>query len=216
MNNIEPNISADMKKRYTERYLKLGRDIKTLGWGNKTQQESRFDQTLSTGLTFLNKNILDIGCGFGDYYHFLKKSQVAFGTYSGYDLNPHLIKEAKLQAGDSPDCSFYVENVLDSPTRTEYDIGLMLGVCNVNLHERVDNYNYAGEVMTRAFERVSEALIVDFLSYERVDSYPKEDFVFYYRPSKILEMALNLTRNVVLNHSYAPLPQKEFMIILKK
>ena len=44
--NILKNISENMMSRYSNRFKKLGRDVKTLGWGNVEQQEFRFQQTL--------------------------------------------------------------------------------------------------------------------------------------------------------------------------
>ena len=46
MNNDISNISSSMEKRYTDRYIEMGRSIKTLGWGSTEQQQYRFDQTL--------------------------------------------------------------------------------------------------------------------------------------------------------------------------
>jgi hypothetical protein len=68
MDKIIHDISERMVTRYSDRYKKLGYDVKTLGWGSKEQQLARFEQTVKGDgeIDFTAKTILDIGCGFGD------------------------------------------------------------------------------------------------------------------------------------------------------
>ena len=89
------NISANMVKRYSDRYNKLGYDVKTLGWGSKAQQYHRFENALNSGLDLENKSILDIGCGFGYFFIYLKNKKINFSHYTGADINSDLINEAK-------------------------------------------------------------------------------------------------------------------------
>ena len=71
-------------------------------------------------------------------------------------------------------------------------------------------------MIKNALSLVKEALIVDFISTRKDSDYPEEDFIFYHNPAKVLKFALELTPNVQLIHDYSPIPQKEFMLILKK
>ena len=50
-------ISIKMIERYSDRFYKLGKDVKTLGWGSTEQQEYRFSQTLLNGIEFNEKSI---------------------------------------------------------------------------------------------------------------------------------------------------------------
>lgn len=59
-------LSESTISRYSERYYKLGRDVKTLGWGNEEQQFFRFKQVMRI-MQCSGKSLLDIGCGFGDF-----------------------------------------------------------------------------------------------------------------------------------------------------
>lgn len=218
MKNILKNISANMIERYSNRYKKLGKNIKTLGWGSIEQQLYRFEQTLNTGVDFVEKNILDIGCGFGDYYDFItKKQHISVQSYQGFDLNQDLINAAKEEYVNDPKCDFKVLNILERKVdKPIADVGIMLGVLNLNFKEEYDNYKYSKEIITNAFSLVNECLIVDFLSTHLTSSYPQEDFVFYHDPKIMLEFACSLSSNVVLKHDYNPIPQKEFMLIIYK
>lgn len=209
------NISKQTIKRYSNRYKKLGNDVKTLGWGNQEQQEYRFFQTLNNNIKFHNKSILDIGCGFGDYFNFIQNNKIPISQYIGYDINPDLIFEAK--KNHSTNFSrFYTANILESEEKNIADIGIMLGVLNFNLQNAFDNYEYSKTMILKAFSLVKEVLIVDFLSDKLTKDYPKEDFVYYHSPSKMLEFALSISDNVVLKHDYDPIPQKEFMLFIFK
>ena len=214
------DISLNTIKRYSDRFYKLGKDVKTLGWGSTEQQEYRFSQTLLNGIEFNEKSILDIGCGFGDYLHFLMRNfnqKEILGSYSGYDINPDLIQEAKKNVPGGLEVNFEVVDILKNKSTVPIaNIGVMLGVLNFNLKDQADNLAYSKQAIANAFSHIDETLIVDFLSTNLTSDYPKEDFVFYHDPQEILEFALTLTDNVKLVHDYLPIPQKEFILILSK
>ena len=215
MKNIK-NTEKQTIIRYSQRYKELGYDVKTLGWGSIEQQEYRFLQTIKSDINFTNKSILDIGCGFGDYFDFLQKNSIEINNYNGYDINKDLIDEAKTRY-QSDISKFSIENILNTDKDSIADIGVMFGVLNFNLKESgVDNLEYSKKAIENAFNLVDEVLIVDFLSTKLTSKYPKEDFVYYHSPLDILEFAFTLSSNVVLKHNYAPIPQKEFMIYIYK
>ncbi|WP_249262323.1 class I SAM-dependent methyltransferase [Leptospira alexanderi] len=218
MNDILKYISKKMIERYSKRLDQLGHDVRTLGWGSLEQQRHRFMQTLCYKNFSNDKSILDIGCGFGDYLAYLIEKNVPFKNYKGIDINPDLIDQCiKIWEGRDFHASFRVENIAEGGQRKSIaDIGIMLGLLNLNHYGKIDNYNYSFNLIRNAFSLVSETLIVDFLSSKLTPQYPKEEFVFYHDPSAILEFALSLTSNVVLKHDYAPIPQKEFMLFLYK
>lgn len=219
MEEVLKDISKNMINRYSTRFNELGRGVKTLGWGNVEQQLYRFEQTLKMGADFSGKRILDIGCGFGDYYDYLKTDEVQMPIehYYGYDINSDLIQSAQQKNKGDDKCSFHVNNILEGQEKKPIaDIAIMLGVLNLNLKNQFDNYTYSKKIITNAFTLAKECLIVDFLSTQFNLTYPREDFVFYHNPIKMLEFAFSLSQNVVLKHDYASIPQKEFMLIIYK
>jgi len=214
VNKIE-EISHQTIYRYSKRYKQMGYNIKTLGWGTKEQQEYRFIQTLDNNIEFKRKSILDIGCGFGDYFNFLSESNINISEYIGYDINSDLINEAKKNCSANIS-TFYVKNIIDREEKDIADIGVMLGVLNFNLKDKMDNLEYSKLFIKKAFSMVKDVLIVDFLSTKFTKEYEKEDFVFYHNPIEILEFAFTLSDNVILKHNYSPIPQKEFMLFIYK
>jgi SAM-dependent methyltransferase len=209
------DISQQTIDRYNNRLLKFGKDIKTLGWGSTEQQEYRFLNIVSY-LDLDEKSILDIGCGFGDLFTFIDKNSNTIKNYTGWDINPDLLKQANHT--DNPKVKYDVRDISNEliDSNNIFDIGIMLGLLNFNLKSEELNYEYSKQLINNAFSAVKEVLVVDFLSTHLTPDYPKEDFVFYHDPIKMLEFALTLTPNVVIKHNYAPIPQKEFMLFLYK
>lgn len=217
MNNDLEAIHEQTLNRYSERYQKLGKHVQTLGWGTEEQQEKRFEQLLELNLDFRNKHIADIGCGFGDLALFLKGKQIPFETYSGLDINPHLLQEARSNFETEASIRFFQSALPEWPQSLDsIDIAIMLGVLNVNLKSQIKNQNYSRQLITSVFEQVKTALVVDFLSTELTSDYPREDFVFYHEPAEMLRFGLTLSPRVRLYHDYAPIPQREFMLVIIK
>jgi len=205
-------LSESTVSRYSERYYKLGRDVKTLGWGNEEQQFFRFKQVMRI-MQLSGKSLLDIGCGFGDFLSACRKNDINITKYIGWDINPYLIEEAKKSHVES---SFEVVDLASlESVPTVAQVGVMLGVLNLNFKNQYDNFEFSKMMITRAFDAVSETLAVDFLSSHRSPNYPKEDFVYYHNPEEVLSYALSLTPNVRLHHDYEAIPQKEFMLVLE-
>jgi SAM-dependent methyltransferase len=213
--SVLDNIREETIRRYSDRYRSFGKDIKTLGWGSVEQQHIRFSESIKQiGLS--GKNILDIGCGFGDLKIFLDEKNVKYSSYTGWDINRDLIAKCN-QIHFSNNSSFEVVDLSRHSGMTEdYDVVVMLGLLNFNLKDTMDNYEYSQMMMEKAFALCSEVAVIDFLSTNICEGYPKEDFVFYHDPKQILDIAFTLTPNIVLNHSYVPIPQKEFILFLSK
>lgn len=206
-------ISKLTVDRYSERFQKLRHDIKTLGWGSEQQQEYRFSQIVEH-LSFDSKSVLDIGCGFGDFYLHLKQRGCQIEKYTGWDITPEFIEESKVKDAA---VDLEIRNLAKNPPLEEVaDIGVMIGLLNWKLESEDENYQYTEMMMRNAFAATRQTLAVDFLSTRYTPEYPVESCVFYHDPSKVLEMAFQLSPNVDLIHSYAPIPQREFFVLIHK
>ena len=212
MNDELLAIAKSTVARYSDRYKKLGRHVHTLGWGSEEQQHYRFAQVLRAA-SLDAKSVLDIGCGFGDFLSSCSDAGCRLEHYTGWDINSDLIAEAKQQ---HPSSSFAVLNLAEQEKLEPVaEVGIMLGVLNLNFKEAYDNMAFSKMMIEKAFSSVSATLVVDFLSIYRTPDYPEEDFVFYHDPAEMLAFALELTPNVRLLHDYSPIPQKEFMLVLE-
>lgn len=212
-------IAGQMIARYSGRYNELGYNVKSLGWGTVEQQFYRFKQTFE-GIDFSHKpSILDIGCGFGDYLAAIRADAKEIKEYRGWDITTKFIEEAaNIWSKQAFKATFEVQDVSSFRAITPIaDAGVMLGVLNLNLCDKnIDNYEYSARLIANAYSCVKSVLIVDFLSDKLNPDYPKEDFVFYHNPARMLDFALSLSSKVILKHDYAPIPQREFMLFIYK
>ena len=68
-----------------------------LHWSSKASQEKRFfliNNLMKKYISSNNAKIADLGCGFGDFYEFLKQRNYNY-IYKGYDINPEMIDYCK-------------------------------------------------------------------------------------------------------------------------
>lgn len=209
--DVIEKIDEETVSRYSERLQKHGETVDALGWGTRKQQMYRFEQFLDFG-TFTGKSVMDVGCGFADFYEYLNKQDVEISEYIGVDINGKLIQRAEK---NYPDIDFYVGNPLLMDKPASCDVIVMSGALNYRL-DQIHNLTYAREFVRRLFEWTNDAILVDMLSAHRTPEYPKEEFVFYYEPEEMFTFATELTPNVSLKHDYKPIPQKEFILKLRK
>lgn len=209
--NIYQLLQEEAMERYRTRFYKEGETPKALGWGCKEDQLERF-WVISENIDLEGKTVLDLGCGFADFYGYLLDKNITC-NYIGIDIIPEFIKCCKEKYKQG---TFLNGNImLDSMKIPKADIVITTGTLNLKL-KLIDNLTYTKNFMKLAFEKAREALSMDFLSCHLTDDYPKEDFVFYYNPKDVLDMAFDLTNNIKLVHNYKAIPQKEFTLMLYK
>ena len=205
-------IDEETRTRYDKRLAQYGPSAKAIGWDSETSQWIRFSLVLE-GADFNGKTVMDIGCGLADFYRFLKSRGIGISQYIGLDVNPSLLGIAQEQF---PEARFEQKNILLDPLPNEVcDIAVMNGVLNFRF-KTIDNYEYAKEMIAKAFAACKEMLAVDMLSCYLTSDYPPEDSVFYYSPEEMFRFAQTLTNFVSLRHDYTSIPQSEFMLFLRK
>lgn len=216
--NIIQKINTQTNKRYNKRLLEKGPCAYTLGWGEKKYQIKRFEDLMHTVTVedLQNKSILDIGCGLGDLYKFLKKKKIKIKKYIGIDINPNFVNISKIdfKKRGFKHVKFNVRDILLKPyLQPIADIGIILGVLNF---KRENHEEYVIDFIKKSFDSVSDILIVNLISDVHNNDYPREDFIHYYKPSKVLELAQKITPFCSLIQDYAGEPQYEFILIMRK
>lgn len=64
-------------KRFNKKFKEFGLNIRSIGWDNNKNQELRFKNIFKVANLKDCKNILDIGCGFGDLSTYIKKKKLS-------------------------------------------------------------------------------------------------------------------------------------------
>lgn len=88
MDNVELQ-----KRHYEKNFVSFEASLEALGWRSKTSQEVRFEVLASIG-DLRGSSVLDVGCGFGDFYGYLKKKDADLWSYLGVDLVEGMVQEA--------------------------------------------------------------------------------------------------------------------------
>lgn len=186
----------EISSRYEDRYRAYGYSPRTLDW-DKDKQMMRFS-ILTSQYDFRGKEVLDIGCGFGDLNRVLLAATDGDYRYFGIDVTQSLLSEAQSRYGNDRvhfGCGDFL--ALDVP---ELDYAIASGIFNLKLIES-DNYVFIEQVMRKAFCLCRAGFAFDFLS-DKVD-FCKEN-TFHASPERVLALAYSLSRNVILLNNYMP------------
>jgi len=119
MNEMSLRYRDYFDKSYTEH----GENVMALGWNAKSQRQ-RFEVLAQVG-DLTGKNILDAGCGFGDFYDFLHSKGIFIAKYVGVDVNAHFIEVATKR---HPCAIFFCADVLDFDSLMSIDYVFASGI----------------------------------------------------------------------------------------
>jgi SAM-dependent methyltransferase len=186
---------AENIARYQARYAEFGYDPRTLGW-TKGRQNVRFAAALDRiGSSF--GSILDVGCGFGDLFSFLRDRGWT-GDYLGIDIVPELIAEGRARFGPLG-AKFECADITAGDFEAQAEVAVAIGIFNHRL--RQDNLHFIQDTLSAMWKRTTLAISADFLS--TAADQPRDD-LYYADPADIMRLGLGWSRRVVLNHGYMP------------
>ena len=193
--------------RYNKRIEQFGNTIQALASGNEERRQMRFQVLFECGIQEGNR-ILDLGCGFGDFYQFLKTKlgEGNFG-YTGIDINSKIIEGAKEKF---PSVDFRTCDILEDELNEQFDYVVSTSSFNLKLNE-LDNYTFIKNIFTTCYNAATKGVAIDLLS-DYVDFKSIEE-AFYYKPERVFSEAKTITKCVMLRHDY---PLFEFCIYLYK
>ena len=188
--------------RYAERLARLGPVVQALGWRDEKQQELRF-RVMADGCARLDgASVLDIGCGFGDFFDYLRARGYDV-RYAGCDLSPDVLEVARSR---HPGLAVERRDILQEPyPPRSFDYVFMSGIFN---HRISDNDGFLRQMLAAAFDACSHGIAAN-MTTTAVDY--EDPQLYYFVPEDVLRYARTLTRRVALRHDY---PLYEFTIFL--
>jgi len=89
----------DQKNFYQNNYDLYGISAEGVAWDSERTQKRRFSAINSCLGNLKNVTLVDAGCGFGDFYLYLKEKNNLPKTYTGLDLCEPMVKEAQVRTG---------------------------------------------------------------------------------------------------------------------
>jgi len=186
---------------YSELVRQHGVDVRTLGWGSLESQTRRFQVLAEIG-KLNGASVLDVGCGLGDLYGWMKKKRLRV-RYTGLDITPQMVKMAQERF---PLAGFRVGDLLDrSQPVVRYDFVLTSGIFT---HRSAFRSEFLMAMVKRMFDISKHAAGFNCLSGWAEEREPGE---FHADPLKVLSLCRKLTSRVVLRHDYHP---RDFTVYL--
>ena len=156
-----PGFSAqdllNLKRYYQDQLRDYEAPEKRVGWNTVQSQRVRFEALASVG-PLRGARILDIGCGLGAFWGFLKEKNLAV-DYTGVDLFPDMIREAQRLY---PEAKFEVCRILSKPFPARaFDYSFLSGVFNVKVE---DNWKYMRAILLSALRQSRKAVAFNVLN----------------------------------------------------
>jgi SAM-dependent methyltransferase len=188
-------LESQTTRFYEDHVRRFGYSYRALGFGRRSSQEKRFAALAALG-AFHGKQILDVGCGFGDLLAWLNARGIE-PRYTGMDICRPMIERCRKRFKGSG-ARFLIGDALTFVTDEPYDYIVASGIFGYNA---ADTRKRVQPTLERLFDLTRIGLAVNFLSRRAAARSPGR---LYLHPADVLQFALKLTPAVRLDHTYMP------------
>jgi cyclopropane fatty-acyl-phospholipid synthase-like methyltransferase len=199
MNN---NVFNKISTYYDKLVAAYGHDPKSCDYGQSVSQIAKFN-ILSSCIDYSDKSVLDIGCGFADYYDFLS-AKYQHVNYHGVDISVSMISKAKEL---HPNLQLEVRNVFENAPENKYDVVTANGVFYL-LGENA--WPLMCEFIKKMYDMSEQVVAFNTLSTWTSD---KESSEFYADPEKVLAFCKTISSWVAIRHDYH---SRDFSVFIYK
>ncbi|MEW6613916.1 MAG: class I SAM-dependent methyltransferase [Thermodesulfobacteriota bacterium] len=181
------NKSWDIGYLYDEVFEKEGDSYKSLLWGGQNRQFVTY-RTICQEIDFNGTSILDVGCGFGDFYEFLYERTGWLKRYVGIDIKKEFVDIARKRYCTGPELMFACCDI-DSMPKVKVDYALAIGTLATK--------DIFDDLIPKMWKIADLGIVFTCLS----DIDYKGSLVSYH-PDRILATCFVLSPHVVMRHDY--------------
>ena len=188
-------MNSEIKEHYKQLFLKHGIDPKSVQWSDSTTQMNRF--RILSEIDDNLKSIIDVGCGLGDFFTYLKKEKKFSGMYLGLDYLPEFVDACKDQFRSENNSAFQLFDLTRDEFPSDYNYITLSGVFN-NKVEQNEQFMYQSieKMFKAALKGVSFNALSTYVDYE-------DEGLYYSDPLAVFDFCKrNITRKVTLRHDY--------------
>lgn len=193
---------AKVKGFFEDLLKKHGVSFKSLGYKAKESQLIRFAILAQVG-DLNHSSILDVGCGFAEFYDFLREQGLQV-DYHGCDVSAEMIAIARKS---HPKLHLEVVDFLKWESAQTWDYVISSGINNIKTST---NLEFCRKLIEKMFALCKVGVAVNMLSAYASSHDPKS---YYAQPEDIFGFCMELTNRVVLRHDYKP---NDFTLYLYK
>lgn len=168
-----------IRKYYESKMGKGLPDYGVLGWESREAQDLRFEILLSA-VEPEGKTLLDIGCGMGNLFQFLRSRKLNV-AYTGVDILESMVEQAKLK---NPGAEIYHADIFKNNifTGRTFDFIYASGIFNIDLGNNSEFLCRALELM---LDLSGEAVVFNLLHRDSPD---REAGYSYFHPDDVRSM----------------------------
>jgi len=164
---------------------------------SELSHRKRFEKILELA-DFSGRSVLDIGCGIGGFYGFLREKGIR-AEYSGFDINEKMIAFAKERYPEIRE-RFSVCDIMETDPGARYDYVIAIGPLNLKFGATM-NLASTRLLLERMFGLADIGMAVSMTSWlarkRNADTY-------YYHAGKIIDAIARYCSNFKLDHAYLP------------
>ena len=191
------NLSK-IEKLYSENVKTFGIDSRSVGWNTPESQYLRFEKLLK--IIKVKKDsftINELGCGYGELYKFLEKSDFNLSQFNGYDISKPMLDKCQGYIGKTSKLQLYNNSKL----KTVADYTITSGIFNTPFDNNIYECEvYIENTIKNMYDFSNKGIAFNFLT-TFVDY--RNDNLFYQDPSITLKFCLeNFGKNVSILHDY--------------
>ena len=186
---------AHIRNHYEPRLEALSEHFDILDWADAASQQARFE-VLVRSVDLRRRSLLDVGCGLGDLWDFLRRRRLGV-DYTGVDILERMIQAAQKAY---PRAHFIAGDVFTEdlfPGR-RFDVTFCSGVFNLNLG---NNRDFLARALGRLMELTSRVAVFNLL-HERAPH--RHEHCFYYNPADVCELVTSLDCRCQIVDDYLP------------
>lgn len=192
---MDENQRLRIIKRHSHSIWLYGHCPQALYWKGSEGQELRFDILLECGVKS-GDTVLDVGCGFADLYHYMKKKGLEV-DYTGIDLSPDVLAAAK---GKGPSLNFFEGDLFDlDPADQSFDWVFLSGSLNEPLK---DNGAYVQAILPRMYASCTKGMAFNMLNSEYAWSEQQLHTLQPYDPTEIMAQLNKLSPHTQIRKDY--------------
>lgn len=201
------SILDRVSRYYSARLEEFGTTARGVDWNGEASHELRHRQFLRL-LASPTASVLDLGCGFGDFYRFLRANG-HLGPFIGLDVSAGMIDAARELYGESADCLWKVGAL--QAERADYVVAS--GLLNVRGDVPVETWDeYILDLIDSLAAAAEQGFAFNVLSLSSDPARRRSD-LYYANPAKLLELCIErYGRSVALLQDYG---LYEFTILVR-
>ena len=184
-----------IEKHYSLRVNSKDKAYHILDWESEEAHLSRFS-VLTDQLDISGLSILDVGCGLGDLYGFIRDKKIDV-TYTGIDILDEMIQEACRRY---PDASFLSGDMFSHNlfSEGEYDVVYSSGIFNLNLG---NNRDFLQNALPVFFKVASKWVVFNLLD---PDHPVQSEKYSYFEPEEVIPWVAEFSEHICVVRDYVP------------